>query len=164
MKLGHRRKLQREVATCLGHPLREPLDLFSLSLLRGQCIRENGAAPWVVTERENSGSASQYAHEQSSSGAGLMAYAYFLCQDSKISDMLYTKFPQTVRKKWSRLSVDGKNIWNTQVVRQLHHLDDCQGGHICCENWRALTDHVREKCQVSCSSLKYSGSRPSCST
>ena len=104
IKLGHRRKIQRENARRFGHPANEPL-----------------LGPPAPSERQkimDRGRPIRDAQSSSKSDAGYVVYARFLCQDPNISNLSLVETAHLVAERWSMLPSHIKDAWNVGAVEQ----------------------------------------------
>jgi hypothetical protein len=109
IKLGHRRRIQRENARRLGHSASEPL------------LGPPAAAPPASLERQKRKHRSRPLRDpqfSSKSDAGYVAYARFLCKDPKISNLSLVETANLVAELWSILPSDIKDAWNVGAAEQ----------------------------------------------
>jgi SAM domain (Sterile alpha motif) len=104
IKLGHRRKIQRENARRLGHLANEPLTSPPASVKHQQ--RKHTRRP--LRDPEFS----------SKSDDGYVAYVRFLCQDPKISNLSLVETAKLVGERWSTLPSDIKDAWNVGATEK----------------------------------------------
>jgi hypothetical protein len=152
IKLGHRRKLQREIASCLGYPPQRLLnDTVSVAAERRKHrSKVDGAIPSARSKRKDKRRGPQDFHNPSRPATGFIAYARFLRQDSTISNLSYPEFSKIVRERWSLLSADVKDIWITSVAGQYNQTEAHQVRYSCFESWRPQDDPGQEEAQVNC--------------
>lgn len=106
IKLGHRRRLQRENARRRGYPANEPLlDLPAVPRMMGQYTGENRM-------RRCGGLPLRDSHVLPRPDTGHAAYARLLCHDPKVSSLSPIRLAKLVGKRWSNLSGELKDTWN----------------------------------------------------
>ncbi|KUJ10831.1 uncharacterized protein LY89DRAFT_739817 [Mollisia scopiformis] len=153
IKLGHRRRLQRENARRLGYPANEPLfDLPAAApQMMGQYNREDGI-------RSCGGPPLRDPHVLPRPDTGYAAYARLLRHDPKISSLSLIELARLVRNRWSNLSGELKDMWNeiAAVQKDTHNSPPAQHRQpeecwVCsgCSNSGKLGEDQREA-QVKC--------------
>jgi hypothetical protein len=162
IKLGHRRKLQREIASSLGYPPQRPLnDTVPVAAERRKNhSKEDGAIPSTRLKRKGRRRGLQYFYDPSRPATGFIAYARFLRQDSTISNLSYSEFSKTDRERWTLLSADVKDIWITSVAGQYNQTEAHQVRYSCFESWRPKDNPGQEEVQVSCNGFVPENDRP----
>jgi hypothetical protein len=125
IKLGHRRRLQRENARRLGHPGKEPL---SNPQARAQNTTEDRITRMGRPNKKCGSQAQRRPRVASKSDSGYVAYARFLCQDPKVSNLSLVETAKLVGERWSILPSDIRDMWNTSSAEQ-KGTDDSQLAH-----------------------------------
>lgn len=121
MKLGHRRRLQREIARRLGHPANEPLFALPAATLQ---TRERYCRPDSMTSLGQPPKG-RYKRRPPRNpqgptrpDTGYVAYSRLLRQDPKIANLSFVEVAKLVGERWSCLSSDVKRIWNENAATQ----------------------------------------------
>ena len=120
IKLGHRRKFQRENARRLGHRANKPLSGLPAAApqARAQHTREDGITYLRRPKRECRRRAPRDPQVLRKSDAGYAAYARFICQDPMVSELSLIETAKLVGERWSFLPSDIKDMWNTRAAAQ----------------------------------------------
>lgn len=120
IRLGHRRRLQRENARRLGHPANKPLfDLPAVTpQMKEQYTREDGIPYSGHTKRRCRRPSLRDPHVRPRPHTGYAAYARFLRQDPKVSNLSLIEIGEFVEERWSSLSDELKDIWNVTATAQ----------------------------------------------
>ena len=118
IKLGHRRRLQREIARRLGHPANEPLFALPAATPR---TREQYSRADVITslgrpKRRYRPRSPRHPHSPTRPDTGYIAYARFLRQNPRVADLSFVEIAKLVGERWSRLSSDVKGMWNKNAA------------------------------------------------
>lgn len=120
IKLGHRRKLQREIARRLGHPDDEPL--FDSEAAATE-TREQRSRPDDITrsgdsKRRYRRRAPRDPHTPARPDTAYVAYAKLLRQDPQIASLSFVEIAKVVGDRWSRLSDDIKDMWKEKAAAE----------------------------------------------
>jgi hypothetical protein len=132
IKLGHRRRLQQENSRRLGHPAKEPLSDLPAAApqARAQNTTEDRITHMGRPNKQCGSQAQRRPWVAPKSDSGYVAYARFLCQDPKVSNLSLVETAKLVGERWSILPSDIKDMWNTSSAEQ-KGTDDFQLTHYC---------------------------------
>ncbi|KAH8809301.1 hypothetical protein F5884DRAFT_399879 [Xylogone sp. PMI_703] len=121
-KLGHRRKLQREVAGRAGHPTVEPLFGISASTpqssTKAQHSEELIKNKSIHARRRYRKRPLRDPRAPTRPDTGYVAYSRFLRQNPEISNHSFVEVARFVGAQWSCLSREEKDVWNSRAAAQ----------------------------------------------
>ncbi|RFU26649.1 hypothetical protein B7463_g9707, partial [Scytalidium lignicola] len=123
-KLGHRRKLQREVAGRAGYPAAEPLSgvsaptsQVSMKTQRSEeCIEDKS----IRIKRRYRQRPLRDPEAPTRPDTGYIAYSRSLRQNPEVSSHSFVEIARFVGAQWSCLSREEKDIWNSEAAAQKH--------------------------------------------
>ncbi|KAF2186359.1 hypothetical protein K469DRAFT_573722 [Zopfia rhizophila CBS 207.26] len=150
-KLGHRRALQREIATFRGVP--SSLSLESHSLSSSQPTLSPSALETVSTQNANPPVREKRRYRRhprpdhnapKKPKTAYVNFADYLRTEPEISLLSFVDIAKEVGRRWQELSSEKKRIWESQAARAMHEYEAQMDEYKKTDNWRKYQVYLEE--------------------
>ncbi|KAH8596604.1 hypothetical protein B0O99DRAFT_102874 [Bisporella sp. PMI_857] len=123
VKLGHRRKLQREIARRLGHPVKEPLTQTAIVSTN----EESSSAESITDPRRPKRRYRRHPPRDPNAptrpDTAYVAYVKFMRQDPEIASLPFVEIAKLLGHRWSHLSSTVKGVWIRTAAAEKQEYD-----------------------------------------
>ncbi|KAF1848868.1 uncharacterized protein K460DRAFT_375638 [Cucurbitaria berberidis CBS 394.84] len=165
-KLGHRRALQREIATFRGlpsslslEPEHSSFEPTSLSTLALETLTRQTSTPPPREKRKYRRHPRPDSNAPKKPKTAYVNFADQLRTDPEVSQLTFVNIAREVGRRWQDLPAEQKRIWESNAARALQEFEAQMDEYRRTENWRKYQAYLHDfKTQQSQST--FTGKRP----
>lgn len=146
-KLGHRRILQREIATFRGIPSVEPLELNDPSSLSTSSLEGISLHSPAPPHREKRRYRRHPRPDPNAPKRPKTAYVNFADQlrtDPEIRSLSFVDIAKEVGRRWQTLSADKKRVWESHAARAMQEYEAQMDDYKRTESWRKYQSYLSD--------------------
>jgi len=169
-KLGHRRALQREIATSRGVPLSLSLDLdntsnsnsnnepTSLSSSALETLTRQTSTPPTREKRRYRRHPRPDANAPKKPKTAYVNFADQLRTDPNVSQLSFVNIAREVGRRWQELPAEQKRVWESNAARAMQEFEAQMDNYKKTDNWRRYQAYLNDFRAQQAASI--SGKRP----
>ncbi|KAF2634026.1 hypothetical protein P280DRAFT_464278 [Massarina eburnea CBS 473.64] len=150
-KLGHRRTLQREIATWRGVPSSLALELemdssekTSLSTSALECLTRQISTPPSKEKRRYRRHPRPDSNAPRKPKTAYVNFADQLRTSPEISSLSFVDIAKEVGRRWQELPAERKRVWESQAARAIQEFEGQMDEYKHTENWRKYQAYLSE--------------------